>query len=129
MRFTSMMAVRLSRPTKPAYWKASHMEPSAISLSPHSTQTRYGSLSRRLPANATPTPMGSPWPSDPVATSTQSIAGVGCPWSLLPNLRKVSSSSSEIAPAALYREYSKGEAWPLEKIRWSLLGSSWSSKS
>src|SRR5215210_2695728 len=39
------------------------------------------------------------------------------------------SSSSEIAPAALYTEYSSGEAWPLERIRWSLLGFSGSSKS
>jgi len=34
----------------------------------------------------------------------------------------VISSSSEITPAALNIEYSSGEAWPLEKIRWSLAG-------
>ena len=34
----------------------------------------------------------------------------------------VSSSSSQTTPAALKIEYSSGEAWPLEKIRWSLVG-------
>ena len=76
------------------------MEPSAISLSPQSTQTRYGSRSRRLPAIAMPTPIGKPWPSEPVATSTQGSTGTGCPCSRLPNCRYVISSSSEIAPAA-----------------------------
>ncbi len=41
-----------------------------------------------------------PWPSEPVATSTQGSTGVGWPSSLEPNWRKVSSSSSLIAPAA-----------------------------
>ncbi len=44
-------------------------------------------------------------------------------------MRKVSSSSSLIAPAAWYIEYSSGEAWPFEKTRWSLCGSSGASKS
>ncbi len=64
-----------------------------------------------------PTPIGRPWPSEPVATSTQGSTGVGWPSSRLPNLRNVSSSSSVIAPAALYIEYSSGDAWPLEKMR------------
>jgi hypothetical protein len=34
-----------------------------------------------------------------------------------------------MAPAARYTEYSSGEAWPLEKIRWSLQGLAGSSKS
>ena len=80
------------------------MEPSAISLSPQSTHTRYGSRSKRLPASATPTPIGRPWPSDPVATSTHGMIGVGCPSSRLPSLRNVSSSSSVTAPHALKRE-------------------------
>ena len=42
-----MIAVRLSRPSQPACWKASHIEPSAISESPHSTHTRYGQLVER----------------------------------------------------------------------------------
>ena len=49
-----------------------------------------------------PTPTGSPWPSDPVAVRPTAAAGVGCPSSRLPSLRKVSSSSSSMAPAALY---------------------------
>ena len=53
------------------------IEPSAITLSPHSTQVRYGSRSRLRPASAIPTPIGSPWPSEPVATSTQGTRGVG----------------------------------------------------
>jgi hypothetical protein len=48
-----------------------------------------------------PTPYGSPCPSEPVATSTHGIAGVGWPCSRWPKVRKVSSSSSVIAPAAL----------------------------
>ena len=78
------------------------MEPSAISLSPHSTQTRYGSRSRYLPASATPTPSGRPWPSDPVATSTHGSTGVGWPSSRDPNRRyPVISSSSDTTPTAL----------------------------
>ena len=119
-----MMAVRLSRPWKPACSKASHIEPSAISESPHRHQTRYGSRSRRLPAIATPTLIGSPWPSEPVATSTHGRTGVGWPSIRLPKRRNVSISSSLIAPAALYIAYSSGDAWPLLKIRWSLRGSS-----
>ena len=95
-----MIAVRLSRPSQPACWKASHIEPSAISESPHRHQTRYGSLSRRRPAIATPTAIGRPWPSEPVATSVGGIRGVGWPSSREPSLRNVSSSSSSIAPAA-----------------------------
>ena len=56
---------------------ASQFDPSASSRSPQSTHTRYGSLSRRLPAMAMPTPIGRPWPSEPVATSTHGSRGVG----------------------------------------------------
>ena len=105
-----MIAVRLSSSLKAACSIASQIDPSAISESPHRTQTRYGSLSSRLPASATPTPMGSPWPRLPVATSTQGMTGVGWPCSRLPCCRKVSISSSLMAPAALYIEYSSGEA-------------------
>jgi hypothetical protein len=50
--------------------------------------------------SAMPTAYGSPWPSEPVATSTQGIRGVGWPSKIESNCRYVSSSSSEIAPAA-----------------------------
>lgn len=53
------------------------MEPSAVSLSPHSTHTWKGSSSRYRPARAMPTASGRPWPNDPVATSTQGSTGVG----------------------------------------------------
>ena len=59
-RFTSMIAVRLSSPANAACSKASHIDPSAISLSPQRTQTRYGNRSRCFPARATPTATGSP---------------------------------------------------------------------
>src|SRR5919206_253357 len=59
-RLTSTIATRLSRPSQPACWNASHIEPSAISESPHSTHTRYGSLSRSRPAIARPTPTCAP---------------------------------------------------------------------
>src|SRR3954463_6252911 len=68
-RLTSMIATMLSRPSQPACWKASHIEPSAISESPHRHQTRYGSLSRLRAAIAMPTEIGRPWPSEPGATS------------------------------------------------------------
>ena len=97
----SRIAVRLSSFAYAACSNASHIDPSASSLSPQRHQTRYGSRSSRLPASATPTEIGSPCPSEPVATSTHGIFGVGCPSSREPNLRKVSSSSSVIAPAAL----------------------------
>ena len=65
------------------------------------TQTRYGSRSRFLPARATPTAIGSPWPSEPVATSTHGISGSGDPPCGCRRSRNVRSSSSVIAPAAL----------------------------
>src|SRR3954464_5276653 len=64
-----MIAVRLSSPSQPACWKASHIEPSAISESPHRTQTRYGSLSRSRPAIPMPTPIGRPRPGGPGAAA------------------------------------------------------------
>ena len=124
-----MIAIRLSRFSWAAAAKASHIEPSAISLSPQTVQTRNGSWSSRLPASAIPTEIGSPWPSEPVATSTQGMIGVGWPWRREPSLRNVSSSSSVIAPAALKIEYTSGEAWPFENTRWSFSGFSGRSKS
>ena len=124
-----MTAIRLSSFSCQACSNASHIEPSAISLSPQSTHVRYGNRSSRLPASAMPTPYGRPWPKEPVATSTHGSTGVGCPSSRLPRLRNVSNSSSVIAPAALYIEYRSGDACPLEKTRWSFRGSSGLSKS
>src|SRR5215218_2683457 len=71
-----------------------------------------------------PTPIGSPWPSEPVATSTSGTFGIGWPWSRDPSFRKVRSSSSSMTPTALSIAYSSGDAWPLENTTWSLLGSS-----
>ncbi len=98
-----MIAVRLERLALPACSTASQIDPSAISESPQRTQTREGIFSSRA-ASATPTPIGRPWPSEPVATSTQGRSGVGWPSSREPNLRKVSSSSSSIAPTAFSTE-------------------------
>ena len=102
---------------------ASHTEPSTNSESPINTHTRPGSSSRRM-ARAIPNPMGSPWPSDPVATSTHGISGTGAgwPWSGLPNLRNDSSSWSVMAPIALKAEYSSGEACPFDSTNRSLPG-------
>ena len=124
-----MIATRLSSSKCAACSNASQTEPSAISLSPQSTQTRYGSRSSFLPASAMPTPNGSPCPSDPVATSTHGMTGVGCPSSSGRTCGSVRSSSSEIAPAARNIEYSRGDAWPFEKTSWSLCGSFGLSKS
>ena len=95
-----MIATSLSRPSQPACWKASHIEPSAISESPHRHHTRYGRRSSRAPVIATPTEIGSPWPSEPVATSVGGMRGVGWPSSREPSLRNVSSSASSITPIA-----------------------------
>src|SRR2546426_362799 len=59
------------------------------------------SLTRLRQRSAPPPAIGSPWPSEPVATSTQGSAGVGWPCKRDPNLRKVSISSSVITPTAL----------------------------
>src|SRR4051794_16472931 len=50
------------------------------------------------------------------------MLGIGWPWSRLCSLRNVSSSWSSTTPTALSIAYSRGDAWPLEKIRWSLFG-------
>ena len=55
---------------------ASQTEPSAISESPSSTQTRASLPSSRIDT-AIPSPIASPWPRDPVATSTQGNSGIG----------------------------------------------------
>ena len=57
-----------------------------------------------MPASATPTAIGRPWPSEPVATSTHGMIGTGWPSNFEPNLRKLSRSSSVIAPAAFSSE-------------------------
>ena len=55
---------------------ASHTEPSADSESPSSTHTRPPVPSSRI-ASAIPSPTASPWPSEPVATSTHGSSGIG----------------------------------------------------
>src|ERR1700750_1398006 len=67
--------VRFGRPTAPAYTIASLLLPSSSSASPTSTYTRgAGSPRPRSPRAsspcATPTPIGRPCPSDPLAIST-----------------------------------------------------------
>ena len=99
-----MIAVRLSSSSWAACSNASHIEPSAISESPHRHHVRNGRRSSRLPASATPTAIGRPWPSEPVATSTHGMIGTGWPSNFEPNLRKLSRSSSLIAPAAFSTE-------------------------
>src|SRR3989344_4718074 len=69
-----------------------------------------------------PTPMDSPWPSDPVAASAYGNDGTGWPSSTLPNFRNVTSSFSLTRPAAAHSAYSSGAAGPLEKRGRSLLG-------
>ena len=101
-RLTSMIAVRLSRlvvVTPGQRPPTSTLRPSRCRRT--APTTRYGSRSRRLPASATPTPMGRPWPSEPVATSTHGSTGVGWPSSRLPQRRGRSRTpASSIAPIA-----------------------------
>ncbi len=95
---------------------ASHTEPSADSESPSSTHTLAG-MPSILIASAIPSPIGSPWPSEPVATSTHGMSGsgTGCPWTGDPNFRNVISCSSVIAPIAFRTENMSGEAWPFDR--------------
>jgi hypothetical protein len=72
----SQTAMRLSAPWYDAFSIASQTDPSAISESPSSTHARAGFRSRRI-ASAIPSPIGSPWPSDPVATSMCGMSGRG----------------------------------------------------
>ena len=113
--FRSRIAVRPLSSWNEAVSMASQIDPSAISESPSITQTCPGEPSSRN-AYAIPTPIGSPWPSDPVATSTHgsSGTGAGCPWIGDPNRRSVSISSSEMAPIAFSAAYRTGAAWPFE---------------
>ncbi len=117
----SRMATRLRTPWYPPVSIASQTEPSAASESPISTQTRPGRASTRM-ARAIPRPIGSPWPSEPVATSTHGISGTGAgwPWSGLRNFRNDSNSSSVMAPMAFSTAYMRGDAWPLDRTNRSL---------
>jgi hypothetical protein len=69
-----------------------------------------------------PTAEATPWPSDPVATSTQGSTGRGWPSSRLPGLACVSSSASSIAPIALSQAYWSVEAWPFDSTNRSFPG-------
>ncbi len=122
-----MIPIRLSAPWYEAFSIASHTEPSATSESPIRHQTRAGIASIFI-ASAIPSANGSPWPSEPVATSIHGISGsgTGCPCTADPNRRKVSSCSSVIAPTAFRTENIRGDAWPFDSTNRSfarLLGS------
>ena len=122
-----MIPIRLSAPWCEAFSIASHTEPSATSESPIRHQTRAGIASIFI-ASAIPSAIGSPWPSDPVATSIHGISGsgAGCPCTGDPNRRNVSSCSSVIAPTAFRTENIRGDAWPFDRTNRSfarLLGS------
>ena len=71
-RIESLLGVRADvvsrRAITPRHWAVIE---SAISLSPINTHTWNGNLSTYLPLRAIPTPIGRPWPREPVATSTQ----------------------------------------------------------
>ena len=112
----SRMPIRFVARWYDAFSIASQTEPSATSESPISTQMRPGSSSIAVP-NAMPSPMGSPWPREPVATSTHGMSGrgTGCPSRGLPNVRNVSSCSSVIAPIAFSAEYSERRGMSLRQ--------------
>ena len=72
-----MIGVTLFSDSWPPRSKASHTEPSAVSLSPTRVHTWNGASHSRFAASAIPIAMGMPWPRDPVATSTHGSTGVG----------------------------------------------------
>ena len=82
----------------------------------HQHPDAAGRSSSRI-ASAMPSPIGSPWPSEPVATSTHGISGSGAGWPCSggPIRRSESSCSSVIAPIAFSAEYSSGEACPFDR--------------
>jgi len=79
-RLMSKIAVKFDRPSWPAWSRPSQIEPSASSLSPVRVHTWNGAFSGRFAASASPTAMGRPWPSDPVATSVHGRIGRGVPF-------------------------------------------------
>ena len=80
---------------------ASHIEPSAISLSPQQHPHAVREVLEVLAASAMPTPIGSPWPSEPVATSTHGMRGVGMALEHAAELAVASRMSSSVTtPAA-----------------------------
>src|SRR5207249_12257510 len=71
-----------------------------------------------------PSPIASPWPRDPVATSTQGNSGIGagCPWSGEPCLRRVRSSSSPKAPIPFSVAQRTGAAGAFDRMNRSYDG-------
>ena len=121
-RFTSTVAQRPPRPYFDAMAAASHTEPSALSASPSNTYVRRWLPSSRA-SSVNPMAAGSPWPSEPVATSTKGKCGVGWPSRSESICRRVSNVSREIAPAAAHAAYRIGAACPFERTNTSLFGS------
>ena len=98
---TSTIAIRLASLAWPACAKASHIEPSQLGVAAEHPDPKIGGARGARRRGRCRRAIGRPWPSEPVATSTQGSSGVGWPCRREPNSRKVSSSSSSIAPAAL----------------------------
>src|SRR5439155_8091827 len=112
---------KLSRPSIAPTSAASHTEPSADSPSPSSTYVRYSDLMRRA-LSAHPTPAQIPWPSEPVATSTNGSRGVGWPSRSDPIVRSFRSSPRSNAPASAHAAYNTGAACPFDRMNRSLSG-------
>src|SRR5580765_136002 len=67
--------------------------------------------------NAVPMAAQMPWPSEPVATSTNGSLGVGCPSRFESILRRLSRSARSKAPASAHRAYRIGAAWPFDSTK------------
>ena len=63
-----------------------------------------------------------PWPSEPVATSTNGSRGVGWPSRSESIRRSFSSSARSNAPASAHAAYRIGAAWPFDSTKRSLPG-------
>src|SRR5258706_3091014 len=76
----------------------------------------------RRALRAIPTDAQIPWPSDPVATSTNGNRGVGWPSRSQEISRSSSSSERSNASASAHAAYKSGAAWPFESTKRSAPG-------
>ena len=74
----------------------------------------------RRALSAVPIAAQMPWPSEPVATSTNGSRGVGCPSRSESISRSFSSSARSNAPASAHAAYRIGAACPFDSTKRSL---------
>ena len=115
-RFTSRIPIRLSAPWCDAFANASQTDPSADSESPSRHHTRAG-RSSIFWASAIPSAIGSPCPSEPVATSTHGMVRERYVLDRRPEAPERHQLFVQIAPTAFSVENISGEAWPFDRTK------------